>query len=81
VKRKTELPEGRSLDDIYSALAENYNGNNTDLRDGIKIEFEHGWVQLRASNTEPIIRIYSESVSLPAAEGLISEVVSLVKKI
>ncbi len=47
--------------------------------DGLKIEFPDGWVQLRTSNTEPIIRIYAESVSMEKAEDYAHRVMALLK--
>lgn len=52
----------------------------TDRRDGIMIENEEGWVQVRKSNTEPIIRIYSEASDAERAEKLASEILKIVKK-
>lgn len=80
IKRKAGLPADRSLADIFKTVADFYAGSKIDNRDGIRIENERGWVHLRASNTEPIIRIYSESKTKAAAESLVSEVVRLVKK-
>ena len=80
IKRKIDIGSGRRLEDIFSLLKDFYKGSEIDDRDGIRIENERGWVHLRASNTEPIIRIYSESETVTAAEELVSEVISLVKK-
>ncbi|NOR86732.1 MAG: phosphoglucosamine mutase, partial [Bacteroidales bacterium] len=49
--------------------------------DGVKIDFEEGWVHLRKSNTEPIIRIYSESNSLNTAENLSKKIINDVVEI
>jgi len=52
-----------------------------DLVDGVRIDFIDCWVQLRKSNTEPIIRIYSEAVTTEKAKALIEEIEDLIKKI
>jgi phosphomannomutase len=81
IKRKIEISRDQRLEDIYSLIGDFYKGSEIDYRDGIRIENERGWVHLRASNTEPVIRIYSESETVAAAEELVTEVISLVKKI
>ena len=60
-KNKIELNAGVDLPKIFAGLQRKYKNNPTNTEDGLKIEFDHDWVHLRASNTEPIIRIYSES--------------------
>ena len=52
----------------------------TDI-DGVKIDFERGWVHLRKSNTEPIIRIYSEAKDEAAANALAEEVIEAAKQL
>jgi phosphomannomutase len=47
--------------------------------DGVKIEFDHEWVHLRKSNTEPIIRIYAESQSQTTAENLAEKIIYDIK--
>jgi phosphomannomutase len=49
--------------------------------DGVKIEFDKEWVHLRKSNTEPIIRIYSESQTSSTAESLAKKIISDIKEI
>lgn len=56
-----------------------YKDFNPDTTDGVKIDFEDGWVHLRKSNTEPIIRIYSEGITLEKARELAEEVVRRVQ--
>ena len=48
--------------------------------DGVRIEFDKEWVHLRKSNTEPIIRIYSESETLATAENLANKIISDIKE-
>jgi phosphomannomutase len=51
-------------------MANKYSDENVTTIDGVKIDFEEDWVHLRKSNTEPIIRIYTESTSSEAANSL-----------
>ncbi len=60
-KNKIELKEGFNLLEIFKDLQEKYKNYPVNTIDGLKIDFETDWVHLRSSNTEPIIRIYSES--------------------
>ena len=60
-KNKIELKEGINLVEIFKDLQEKYKNYPVNTIDGLKIDFETDWVHLRSSNTEPIIRIYSES--------------------
>ena len=61
VKRKADLHPGTNLDNVLSALAEDYREFPVNRTDGVRIDFPEGWVHLRRSNTEPVIRIYAES--------------------
>lgn len=56
-----------------------YQDYNPDTTDGVKIDFEEGWVHLRKSNTEPIIRVYSEGVTPQKAEELANTVVEKIQ--
>jgi phosphomannomutase len=78
-KNKFDLPPGTDLKKILNAIEAAYSHFPVITTDGVKIEMEEGWVHLRASNTEPIIRIYSEAKSEAAAATLASEVMSRMK--
>lgn len=69
-KDKIALTEDVDLPVILERLQHKYQHEQCDTTDGLKIDFEQGWVHLRKSNTEPIIRIYSESVSEKRARAL-----------
>jgi len=69
-KNKIELTPRINVDEILSTMAEKYANFEVDTTDGVKIYIEKEWVHLRKSNTEPIIRIYSESKDLDAANAL-----------
>lgn len=60
-KNKIELPAGVNLAALLDKLAEKYKKQPLNREDGLRIEFDQDWVHLRASNTEPIVRIYAES--------------------
>jgi phosphomannomutase len=60
-KNKIELQKGVDVKPIFEKIKEKYARNPINTEDGLKIEFDNDWVHLRTSNTEPIIRIYSES--------------------
>jgi phosphomannomutase len=60
-KNKIALEKNVDVKEIFKKIKEKYKHNPINTEDGLKIEFENDWVHLRTSNTEPIIRIYSES--------------------
>lgn len=60
-KNKIALENGVDIKHIFKKIREKYKNNPINTEDGLKIEFDNDWVHLRTSNTEPIIRIYSES--------------------
>jgi len=69
-KNKIELKQGIDVDKLISAVREKYKSFPVDDRDGIRIDFDREWVHLRKSNTEPIIRVISESTTAQKAETL-----------
>lgn len=73
VKDKIELTPAIDVDQLLIQLEQAYQQEQYHTIDGLKIDFEHGWVHLRKSNTEPIIRIYAEADSTSRAEGFVSQ--------
>jgi phosphomannomutase len=69
-KNKISLTPGIDVDHILETMAQKYREEEISTVDGVKIDFDLGWVHLRKSNTEPIIRIYSESTSQQEADAL-----------
>lgn len=69
-KNKIELTPDIDVDLILKSIAERYKMYEVTTIDGVKIDLENEWIHLRKSNTEPIIRIYSESNSIAKAEHL-----------
>lgn len=73
-KNKIELTADINVDRILESIQEKYKKQPINLVDGVKIEFDKEWVHLRRSNTEPIIRIYSESESETTADNLAKKI-------
>jgi phosphomannomutase len=80
-KKKMVIDEGTDIEKIIGEVKKYFDGSKFDLRDGLKIENESGWVQIRKSNTEPIIRIYAEGKTSADAENLSESVIKIVKKL
>ena len=80
-KNKIELTPEIDVDKILAAMKKKYaNENITDI-DGVKIDFADSWVHLRKSNTEPIIRIYSEAHSMQEADKLADDIKEVIKSL
>ena len=79
-KNKIELTPEINVDSILTKMAANYAKLEVDSTDGVKIYFEKEWVHLRKSNTEPIIRIYSESESEIKANELAEKIIGEIKE-
>ncbi|MEN7546528.1 phosphoglucosamine mutase [Rapidithrix thailandica] len=80
-KNKIELTPDIDVDGILAKIQEKYKDQPINTVDGVKIEFEKEWVHLRKSNTEPIIRIYSEADSPATSEYLANKIISDIKEI
>jgi phosphomannomutase len=80
-KNKITLSPGMDTDGILQKIHEKYQDQPNSTIDGVKIEFGNEWVHLRKSNTEPIIRIYSESVSAQKAEELAHRIMQDIKEL
>jgi phosphomannomutase len=78
-KNKIQLEEGMDVDGILVDIASQYASQEVDTTDGLKVYFGSEWVHLRKSNTEPIIRIYSESESEQKANNLAFEIMEKIK--
>ena len=74
-KQKLQLNNDLNFEAIQEFLMNKYSSEKIDTVDGLKIDFEDSWVQLRKSNTEPIIRIYSEAKSQESADALANSVI------
>lgn len=78
-KNKIELTPDINVDKILGGIKAKYKKQPVNSIDGVKIEFDKEWVHLRRSNTEPIIRIYSESQSQTTAKNLAEKIISDIK--
>lgn len=78
-KNKIELTPDIDVDAILRAVKEKYSGEKVTDIDGVKIDFPNSWVHLRKSNTEPIIRIYSEAVTMEEADELAHRIMDVIK--
>lgn len=80
-KNKITLTPEMDIDALLLAVEKRYQNQPYSTIDGLKIEFDKQWVHLRRSNTEPIIRIYSEAESETMAENLAQKIISDIKEI
>ncbi|GGW26215.1 phosphoglucosamine mutase [Arenibacter certesii] len=80
-KKKIELTPGLDVDGILTAMAEKYKNEEISTIDGVKIDFPENWVHLRKSNTEPIIRIYTEAKSQADADTLADRIIGEIKAV
>ena len=80
-KNKIELSENMDVDAILEEIKDRYSKFPINSIDGVKIEFENEWVHLRKSNTEAIIRIYSESDSIAGADNLAKKIMDDIREI
>jgi phosphomannomutase len=79
-KQKIQLADlGLEADDLLKKVADAFAGNNLNITDGVKIDFDEGWVHFRKSNTEPIVRVYSEASTKQQAEKLAEKVISFIR--
>jgi len=80
-KNKIQLTPEIDIDAVLTTMANKYADQEIDTTDGVKIYIEKEWVHLRKSNTEPIIRIYSESKNKEAANALAERIINEIKSI
>jgi phosphomannomutase len=80
-KNKIELTPDLDVDNILLKMAEKHKSQKVNTIDGVKIDFPSEWVHLRKSNTEPIIRIYTESDTQKNADILANKTISEIKQI
>ena len=80
-KNKIELTPQIDVDAILAAMTEKYKSEQITTIDGVKIDFAENWVHLRKSNTEPIIRIYTEAATQDLADNLAQKIIEEIKAI
>ncbi len=77
-KNKVQLTEKTDVQSLYTKVQEKYAHLPILTIDGVKVEFPDGWVHLRTSNTEPIMRVYAEAPSMEKAQAYADEVMSVI---
>jgi phosphomannomutase len=77
-KNRIDLTPDTDVDAILVRVKDLYRNERVNDRDGVKIDFADGWVHLRKSNTEPIIRVYSEAATMDQANALAQRVIDVV---
>ena len=80
-KNKIALDPSIDISVIFDQLAKKYSDFNINIIDGLKIDFDEGWVHLRKSNTEPIIRVYSESDSYENSEKMAQDFINEINQL
>jgi phosphomannomutase len=73
-KNKITLEKNVDVNDLFKKIKDKYKNNPINTDDGLKIEFDNDWVHLRTSNTEPILRIYSESNFETTADNIAKKI-------
>jgi len=81
VKDKIQLTPDLDVDALLSQVADHFSGHEIDLQDGVKVYINDGWVHMRKSNTEPIIRLYIEGPDETTAQGIKDQVESLIGRL
>lgn len=80
-KNKIELREDVNVKEVFEQIKKKYAAQPINTEDGLRIDFDNNWVHLRTSNTEPIIRIYSESESEAKANELAHKIMADIKEL
>ncbi len=80
-KKKIQLTPELDVDGILKTMADKYAGEQISTIDGVKVDFAENWVHLRKSNTEPIIRIYTEAKSQNEADALADRIIDEIKAV
>ncbi|MEZ4802941.1 MAG: phosphoglucosamine mutase [Gelidibacter sp.] len=80
-KKKIELTANLNVDGILEAMQKHYQNEKLTTIDGVKIDFSNSWVHLRKSNTEPIIRIYTEAPTQTEADALADKIIAEIKAV
>lgn len=80
-KNKIQLNElGKDANEVLELVRSRYESLNPITIDGVKVDFDEGWVHLRKSNTEPIVRIYSEGKTPESADAFANRILNLLKQ-
>ena len=80
-KNRVDLTPEIDVDAILAKVKEIYKNEEINDIDGVKIDFADKWVHLRKSNTEPIIRVYSEASTMEAAEEIGQKIMDVINEL
>jgi phosphomannomutase len=80
-KNKVQIPPDANLQAMFEIVMQHFPDNEILTIDGVKIEFDEGWVHLRSSNTEPILRVYAEGKTPAMADDYASLVIGILDSI
>jgi len=80
MKQKIQLADlGMDADELLKKVADTFKDEKINTLDGVKIDFAEGWVHFRKSNTEPIVRVYSEGPTKKQAKQLADKVLDVIR--
>ena len=80
-KLKVSLKDDKVIDNVFKKIISKYSNLSPNTEDGIRIDFSNGWIIMRKSNTEPIVRIFSESDTQEQAESLAKKIYNEIKSL
>lgn len=80
-KQKIQLTPELDVDGLLQKMAQKYRNEDVSTIDGVKVDFENHWVHLRKSNTEPIIRIYTEASTQEQADQVANDMISTIRQV
>lgn len=80
IKNKVDLPEDINIDAVFERLKQKYKNHPQNSIDGLRLEFDKDWIHLRRSNTEPIVRIYAESLTEVTAYAMVKQLLKDIKE-
>jgi phosphomannomutase len=80
-KLKVSLKDNKIIGNIFKEIVNRYSDLNPNTDDGVRIDFPNGWVHMRKSNTEPIVRIFSESNDQKQADSLALKIEKEIKSL
>jgi len=80
-KLKITLKDSNVIDQVFGKLVSKYSDLSPNTEDGVRIDFKNGWVHMRKSNTEPIIRIFSESDTQTNADKIAGDIEKEIKNL
>ena len=80
-KLKVSLKDDKVIDNVFKKIISKYSNLSPNTEDGIRIDFSNGWIIMRTSNTEPIVRIFSESDTQQQVESLAKKIYNEIKSL